>query len=399
MGRAHPCGIDAFRGDTVDDPGDCVLLDLNGLSSRGSEDRRIGRILSGLSLSRRPADKHVSLIFGHSMVRDLAGLAGGGLQTSHDVPGDRIDVRTAAALIPFPQGILGDDLRKLVCFDLLQLFPVLFLLRGDLFRHELVRHSAEVQTGGVFDLFPQVGILKDLLQDIAADLFHGADAQEPGVRPFSFRISLINLEFPDLARLHDQRPGCAGERVGHPAHHLAFQDAHQADALLHLSDPACGAPHAGDHGGGADIQLFVLLQRRGDIEEQLAALQQQLQGLPAATDLQAAGLVQLHRLFGVQGDPGVAGLLRGDHIAVIQAHILPGAVGLAAGAGDGHRPLRLEQTDLGAGGVLRQSRDRQPQAEAQAQQPDEAPSQGTAQRHRSVPLSCLWSLLFHDTLA
>ena len=325
------------------------------------------------------------------MTRHGSGFAGGGLRPSIDVPGDRI-AAGIAALFAFPQRILGDDLLLFQLFDLLQLLPGLSLL----FQQILQRFRQ-----GLLEIFghpdPGCGILGDLHLDKGRDIVD-LHAQEPGVRPFSGLIGVIDLEDPDLPLPDHQGAGGSGDGVDRHALGVALQDPQVGLIVADLLDIDDGAPDAGDHGGGADIQLFVLFQRSGDVAVHLAALQQKLQALAAAPDLQAAAFIQLHRLFGIQGDPGIAGLLGGDHIAAVQAHIFPGAVGLAAGAGYVHRSLRLEQTDLGAGIVLRQDRDRQAQAQAETQQPDEAPSQGSAEGHVSAPLSDFCVLYFHDTL-
>ena len=397
MGRKHPFDIAARVADPVDDPGDGVLLVL-GFRLRlikgiyGQVDRRIDRVVFGRRQLRRPADKDIPGLRRCGMTRHLIGFTGGGVYLSVDAPGDRIAVGIAAALFAFPQRIFRDDLFLFQFFDLFQLLPDLGLL------FQQIIHRVRQSLLEIFGhSFLGCAILGDLHLYKGRNIV-GLHAQEPGVRPFPGLICVKDLEDPDLTLPDRQRAGGAGDGIDRHALGMALQEPHAGLAIVDLLDKDDGAPDAGDHGGGSDIQLFVLFQRGGDVAVHFAALQKQLQALAAAPHLQAAALVQLHRLLGIQGDPGIAGLLRGNYVAAVQAHILPGAVGLAAGAGDVHRSLRLEQTDLGAGIVRRQRRDCQAQAQAETQQPDEAPSQGSAEGHVSAPLSDFCVLYFHDIL-
>ena len=369
-----------------------MLGRLNGVfPCYSGEVRRIGGVFRRRCQGWGPAVELVSLQHGHGVLGDRAGCADGGLQLPHDVPGDRIADGITAALA-FPQTILGDDLLFLPLFHLSQLLLGLGLLFQQVFQRFLQR---------LLEIFghpiPGCGILGDRHLDKGRNIID-VHAQEPGIRSFPGFIGVIDLEDPDLALPDRQCAGGAGDGIDRHALGVTFQDPHAGLTIVDLLDIDDGAADAGDHGGGADIQLFVLLQRGGDVAVQLAVLQQQLQVLAAAPDLQAAALVQLHRFLGIQGDPGIAGLLGRDHIAVIQAHIFPGAVSLAAGAGNFHRSLRLEQTELGTGDGFRQNMDHQTQAEADTQQPDETPSQGSAEGHVSAPLSDFCVLYFHDTL-
>ena len=396
-GREHPFDVTARVADSVDDPGDGVLLvllfrsrfDDNGIDRY--VDRRIGRVGFGRRELRGPAGEDIPGLLRRGVTRHGAGRTDGGLRASVYVPGDRIPFGNAVPFA-FPQRILGDDLLLFQAFDLLQLpsgFCLLFQQSFQRFRQRLLEIFGHP--------VPGCGILGDLHLDKGRDVVR-LHAQEPGVRPFPGLVGVIDLEDPDLPLPDHQGAGGAGDRVDRHALGVALQDPHTGLAIVDLLDIDDGAPDAGDHGGGADIQLFVLFQRGGDVAVHLAAFQKQLQALAAAPDLQAAAFIQLHRLFGVQCDPGIAGLLGGDHVAAVQAHIFPGAVGLSAGAGDVYRSLRLEQTDLGAGIVRCQRRDRQAQAQAETQQPDEAPSQGSAEGHVSAPLSDFCVLFFYDTL-
>ena len=120
---------------------------------------------------------------------------------------------------------------------------------------------------------------------------------------------------------------------------------------LHIT---CGTAHAGEGGGGADVQTLVLLQRCADIKEQLAAGHKDLQFLARLGDGDLRGGIQLDGLGAVQTDVGIAFAGCGDLIAVVEAHFVRDLQGFAAGILDSDGAFALLKTHRGGSGLFGQ---------------------------------------------
>ena len=116
-------------------------------------------------------------------------------------------------------------------------------------------------------------------------------------------------------------------------------------------DPAAGAPDAGDHGAGADLQGFAARERRRHVEEELTGGQLYLQLAPGLLNADGGILIQLDGLGIVQADIGIAGLPGGDGIAAVQAHVLDNGLRHAGGILDGHGAAGLYQPHGGCLGL------------------------------------------------
>ena len=255
----------------------------------------------------------------------------------------------------WPHRVLGDMLVLLLqrLLNILQLpADLLLVLLQPLIR--VPGPVPQVDAGLRIDLLHQRRVRLELHQDEAVDILPLEAVPED--------VALVAV--PVLGIDHAAGPlpcgervllGLSGHRVRHGDGHRALQDADLHRPLVDDLHPAAGPPDPHHDGGGADVQGLAVLHGLGDVEEDVALVQQELQLLPALADLHLAESVQLVELGAVQVDPGVAGLLRLHMVAAVEAHLLNERDAAPPVVGDGHDALRLGQLH-GGGGLRRQGR-------------------------------------------
>ena len=101
-----------------------------------------------------------------------------------------------------------------------------------------------------------------------------------------------------------------GQRILTGDVQLALQQRDAGGMAIHHLYPAAGAAHAGHHGGGADRQRFIRLQRRSHVEKDLPREHLQLQHFAGLKHRCAGGRIQFDRLGLIQTDIGITGFLR-----------------------------------------------------------------------------------------
>ena len=160
--------------------------------------------------------------------------------------------------------------------------------------------------------------------------------------------------------------GLAGVGVLHGAPHGALQDEDPGGPLVHRLDIAAGAPDAHGGGGGADVEALVVLQGRGHVEEDAALHQLDREVFAVLPDLHGALGVLLEEAAVVQVDPGVAVLLGGHPVVVVEAHVFQQGDGFSAALGNGHGSGGFRQPD-DRRGLRRQGGTGQAQDQGQCQ--------------------------------
>ena len=135
--------------------------------------------------------------------------------------------------------------------------------------------------------------------------------------------------------------------IGHGALQLTLEQIHAGALAAEHLHPAAGTADSGDHGRGADVQGFVVLQRRRHMKEQVAGVQQHFQLFALLSQFGFTYFVQLDGLGFVQAHPGIAGRIGDLMVAVIQAHPFGLHQFALAAVRDGHGPFRLFQTNGG----------------------------------------------------
>ena len=190
-------------------------------------------------------------------------------------------------------------------------------------------------------------VIRYLLDNIARYIVLFCSVHGDAASPVVQRLCKMDEHCRQIAAVHGHRIVLSCDRIGDHGYHMSPQNGLCGNAVILHSNPEEGPADAGDHGGGADIQRLIRLQRRGDVEEGAAFLAEHLQLLSALADLHRAVLVQLDGLGIVQTDPGIALEVRGHGIAGEQAHRVPVfQLDLTAAAvGDGNGALGFDQLD------------------------------------------------------
>ena len=234
-------------------------------------------------------------------------------------------------VVPNRPGVGGgeDKLRKL---------PLVFLV---LFLFDLVdqiQHQVQIKDAFLLHLGAEPGISQQLHQHepgegifVQGDLFiveRGFNGAGLHQREAAHALAALHAELADqgAGSVEADDGAVAGEEVAELG-----------------GDPAAGAPDAGDHGAGADLQGLAAGQRRRHVEEELAGNKLHFQLAPGFLDGDGGILIQLDGLGVIQADVGIAAVPGGDGVAAVKAHILDDGLGHTGSVLDGHGALGLHK--------------------------------------------------------